>query len=105
MAYARRALTVLGDPTRQEIVERLASGPKSVSEIARGMPVSRPAVSQHLKVLKDAGLVSDRARGTRRVYSIDPAGLGELRGWLDRFWRAAMQDFADAVEADEKEKP
>jgi DNA-binding transcriptional ArsR family regulator len=102
MTYAPQALSALGDPTRQEIVERLLSGPQCVGDIARTMRVSRPAVSQHLKVLKQAGLVSERAIGTRRLYRIDPAGLGAVRAWLDRFWRAALQDFADEVEAQRK---
>ena len=77
------ALTALADPTRREIFERVARRPAAVGEIARHLPVSRPAVSQHLKVLKEAGLVMDRAHGTRRVYEIDPKGLGALRAWLD----------------------
>jgi DNA-binding transcriptional ArsR family regulator len=100
MANARRALTALSDPTRREIMERLGRGPKAVSEIARGMKVSRPAVSQHLKVLKQAGLVTDKAEGTRRIYQIDPAGLGAIRAWLDRFWRNALEDFRAEVEKD-----
>ena len=82
--------------------ERLAAGPASVGEIASGLPVSRPAVSQHLKVLKQAGLVTDRAEGTRRVYHIDPAGLGAIRAWLDQFWGVALARFQAAVEQDEE---
>ena len=81
------------------IFERLARRPLPVAAIAKGLAVSRPAVSQHLKVLKDAGLVSDHAYGTRRIYQIDPAGLGPLRAWLDRFWDDALQSFKAAAEA------
>jgi DNA-binding transcriptional ArsR family regulator len=97
-------LSALADPTRREIFERLSAGPKPVGAIASGMAVSRPAVSQHLKVLKSAGLVTDRAEGTRRVYRIDPAGLGAIRAWLDRFWTDAMADFAMEVESKREEK-
>jgi|SRR5687768_13745081 len=100
MANAKRALTALSDPTRREIMERLGRGPKPVGEIARGMKVSRPAVSQHLKVLKQAGLVTDKAEGARRIYQIDPAGLGAIRAWLDRFWRSALEEFRTEVEKD-----
>jgi DNA-binding transcriptional ArsR family regulator len=92
MTYAR-ALQCLSDPTRRRVFERLRSGPQPVGVLARGLPVSRPAVSQHLKALKDAGLVSDRAEGARRVYYIDPEGLGELRRWLDQFWDEALDSF------------
>ena len=98
MANADRALAVLGDSTRRMILERLAAGPKPVGEIARGMRVSRPAVSQHLKVLKAAGLVTDRADGARRIYCIDPAGLGAIRAWFDRFWTDRLENFRDEVE-------
>ncbi len=98
MAYAR-VLDALGDPTRREIFELLRNGPKAVGEIAKHVPVSRPAVSQHLRVLKDAGLVSDRQEGTRRVYSIDPVGLEEAREWLDRMWDRALAAFKDAAES------
>src|SRR3954453_21835355 len=87
------ALTALADPTRRQVFERLRSGPQPGGTIARGMPVSRPAVSQHLKVLKEAGLVSDRPEGTRRVYYIDPHGLGALRGWLHPFWDQGLGGF------------
>ena len=96
MAYDR-ALAALADPTRRRVFERLNSGPKSVGALARGLPVSRPAVSQHLKALKAAGLVADRAEGTRRVYYIDPHGIGALRRWLDQFWDVALQGYADEV--------
>lgn len=98
MANANAALNALADPTRRAIFERLSAGPLPVGAIARGLPVSRPAVSQHLKVLKSAGLVSDRAAGTRRVYRIDPAGLGAIRAWLDGFWTDALEGFRNAVE-------
>jgi DNA-binding transcriptional ArsR family regulator len=92
------AITALADPTRRRVFESLAAGPRAVGEIARDLPVSRPAVSQHLRVLKAAGLVTDRAEGTRRVYRIDPAGLGPLRAWLDRFWDAALEAYQHEVE-------
>ena len=88
----------LGDPTRKLIFDRLRDGPASVTVLADGLPVSRPAVSQHLKVLKDAGLVADHAEGTRRVYRIDPQGLGQLRGWLDQFWETALDAFKAEAE-------
>ena len=92
------ALTALADPTRRRVMESLRTGPQAVGEIARGMPVSRPAVSQHLKVLKEAGLVTDRADGTRRVYYLDPNGLAALRAWLDQFWDEALTAFRAEVE-------
>ena len=101
MAYGNyaKALQVLSDPTRREVFERLRAGPRSVGALARGLPVSRPAVSQHLKALKGAGLVTDRPEGTRRVYYIDPNGLGELRRWLDGFWTDALESFKNEVAA------
>jgi DNA-binding transcriptional ArsR family regulator len=98
MANRSAAFAALADPTRRAVFERLAEGPRAVGELASGLPVSRPAVSQHLKVLKEAGLVSDRPEGARRVYQIDPAGLGALRAWLDRFWTVALDAFAAEVE-------
>src|ERR1700755_1432637 len=98
------ALAALADPTRRRVFEQLKSGPKSVGTIARGMPVSRPAVSQHLKALKEAGLVGDRPEGTRRVYFIDPHGLGALRKWLDQFWDEALAAFQAEVEKDQSER-
>jgi DNA-binding transcriptional ArsR family regulator len=92
------ALAALADPTRRRVFERLRSGPQPVGVIAAGMPVSRPAVSQHLKVLKEAGLVGDRAEGTRRVYYIDPHRLGALRAWLDSFWDDALAAFQAEAE-------
>jgi len=97
MAYAK-ALQCLSDPTRRRVFERLRSGPQSVGVLAQGLPVSRPAVSQHLKALKEAGLVIDRSEGARRVYCIDPDGLGELRRWIDQFWDAALESFKSEVE-------
>jgi DNA-binding transcriptional ArsR family regulator len=98
MAIDSAAFSALADPTRRRVFERLAPGPLPVGEIARGLPVSRPAVSQHLKVLKDAGLVTDRPEGTRRVYAIDPHGLGAMRAWLDQFWDEALEAFKVEVE-------
>lgn len=92
------AFAALGDGTRRLIVERIALRPRTVGELAGELPVSRPAVSQHLKVLKDAGLVADRAEGTRRVYSIDPNGLGAIRQWLDRFWEASLDSYKAEAE-------
>jgi DNA-binding transcriptional ArsR family regulator len=102
MANADRAFSALYDPTRRAVLERLRSGPKPVGEIARGLPVSRPAVSQHLKVLKEAGLVDDRSEGTRRIYHIDRKGLGAIRAWLDQFWDSALTTFAAEVERSTK---
>ena len=96
--------TALGDPTRREIFERLAGGARAVGELAQEMPVSRPAVSQHLKVLKDAGLVMDRPAGSRRMYEVDPDGIGALRDYLDRFWRQGLAAFKAAVEQAEAER-
>ena len=99
MAYGTaNGFSALGDPTRRAIFERLAGGPRSVGELAAELPVSRPAVSQHLKVLKAAGLVSDRAEGTRRLYRVDPGGVGAMRDYLDRFWDQALAAFKTAVE-------
>ena len=102
MAYGT-ALQCLSDPTRRRVFERLRSGPLAVGAIAKGLPVTRPAVSQHLKALKDAGLVRDRAEGARRVYYIDPDGLGELRRWLDQFWDDALEAFRREAEAHAEE--
>jgi DNA-binding transcriptional ArsR family regulator len=103
MAYHGAALTALADPTRRAIFERLADRPSAVGELAQDMPVSRPAVSQHLKVLKEAGLVRDRADGSRRIYGIDPDGVGVLRAYLDRFWPRALTAFKEAVEQEREE--
>jgi DNA-binding transcriptional ArsR family regulator len=88
----------LGDPTRRAIFERVAEQPRAVGELAKELPVSRPAVSQHLKVLKEAGLVVDRHVGTRRIYELDPAGLDALRGQLDRFWTKALANYKAVAE-------
>jgi DNA-binding transcriptional ArsR family regulator len=98
-------LTALGDPTRRAIFERLADGPMPVGAIAAGLPVSRPAVSQHLKVLKRAGLVSDRPVANRRLYSLDPRGIAEVHAYFDRFWNRALRAFATAAEHADKEAP
>ena len=103
MANHSAVLTALADPTRRTIFERLADEPSSVGELARGLPVSRPAVSQHLKVLKAAGLVSDTAHGTRRVYAVDRAGLAAIRDYFDGFWRDALGAFRDAAAISTKE--
>jgi DNA-binding transcriptional ArsR family regulator len=97
------AWLALADRTRRAIVERLAHGPSAVGELARDLPVSRPAVSQHLKVLKCAGLVRDRAAGTRRLYQLDPTGLEALRAELDRFWAQALAGYAQAFDESEVE--
>jgi len=100
---AVEGLAALGDPTRRTIFERLAERPRPVGELARELPVSRPAVSQHLKVLKSAGLVVDHAAGTRRVYRVDPEGLAALRDYLDGFWNRALADYKEAAERPTKE--
>lgn len=108
MANAKRNLdgfAALADPTRREIFERIARRPAAVGELARGLPVSRPAVSQHLKVLKDAGLVSEIPVGTRRIYRLDPRGIGAMRDWLDAHWSAALGAFRDFVDRETGEPP
>jgi DNA-binding transcriptional ArsR family regulator len=100
---ANGALTALGDPTRLAVFERLAQRPQPVGELAATLPVSRPAVSQHLKVLKAAGLVRDEAQGTRRVYSVDPDGIAALRAYFDRFWDQALTNFKELAEHDHDE--
>ena len=99
MAY-EQAINALGDPTRRTILERLADRPRSVGEVARGLPVSRPAVSQHLRVLREAGLVTERRDGTRRVYRVDPEGLADLRAYFDSFWGRALADFKATAEGE-----
>lgn len=96
--YASEAWTALGDPSRRHIFELLAERPQSVTEIARRLPISRPAVSQHLRVLKQAHLVQDRPEGTRRIYQVDPEGLAVLREELDGFWSKAMENFKRIAE-------
>jgi DNA-binding transcriptional ArsR family regulator len=93
------ALTALGDPTRRAVFTALADGPRSVGDLAAGLPVTRPAVSQHLKVLKEAGLVTDEAAGTRRLYRIDREGVADVREWFDRLWTDALDNFKRAVES------
>jgi DNA-binding transcriptional ArsR family regulator len=101
--HYKDGFAALADPTRRAIFERLAAGPRPVGELARELPVSRPAVSQHLKVLKDAGLVVDRREGNRSLYQLNPDGLGALRGYLDQFWKQALTAFKTAVEHRPKE--
>jgi DNA-binding transcriptional ArsR family regulator len=96
-------ITALGDPTRRVIFERLGERPRAVGELAQELPVSRPAVSQHLKVLKDAGLVTDRRAGARRIYQLDPDGVGALRAYLDEFWSKALTAYKAAVEKGDEE--
>jgi DNA-binding transcriptional ArsR family regulator len=103
--YADRGWDALGDRTRRTIYRRLARRPCAVGELARDLPVSRPAVSQHLRVLKEAGLVVDRADGTRRIYQVHPDGLAELRSELDQFWSSALAGFKETVENTMKESP
>jgi DNA-binding transcriptional ArsR family regulator len=98
-------LTALGDPTRRAIFEHIAAQPRAVGELARELPVSRPAVSQHLRVLKDARLVADRPAGTRRIYEVDPAGLDALRDYLDQFWSSTLAAYKEAVERPDEEVP
>jgi DNA-binding transcriptional ArsR family regulator len=102
--YTEQILDALGDPTRRSVLERLRGGPRSVGEIAHGMDVTRPAVSQHLKVLKAARLVVDRAEGTRRLYAVEAEGLAALRGWLDGFWDEALAAFKEAAEREPRKQ-
>ncbi|MGH6734490.1 MAG: ArsR/SmtB family transcription factor [Methyloceanibacter sp.] len=99
MTYAQ-ALTALADPTRRQVFEQLKCGPRSVGRLADALPVSRPAVSQHLKVLREARLVRERRDGTRHIYEIDPAGLGALRRWLDELWTSGLAAFQAELESD-----
>jgi len=101
--YQADRWTALGDPTRRTIFARIAERPRPVGELARGLPVSRPAVSQHLKVLKEAGLVMDRPTGNRRVYRVDPDGLAALRAQLDQFWTKALANYKQIVEESTEE--
>jgi len=107
MTYADRVFEALGDPTRRTVFKRLRDGARSVTEIADGVDVSRPAVSQHLAVLKAAGLVTDRAEGTRRLYAVDQRGLAAVRDWLDGFWNKTLAAFKAAAEreATKERKP
>jgi len=99
---ARDSFAALGDPTRRAIFERVAARPSAVGDLARGLPVSRPAVSQHLRVLKQAGLVREVAEGTRRIYRLDPRGIAAMRDWLDAHWPCALDNFKDFAD---KETP
>ena len=101
---ARDGWEALGDPTRLAIVTRLAERPRAVGELADELPISRPAVSQHLKVLKDAGLVTDRAAGTRRVYRLNPVGLAALRDQLETFWNRALDGYQDVADQQTEER-
>ena len=101
MANQSERFAALADPTRREIFERLSKRPLAVGEIAEGMTVTRPAASQHLKVLKDAGLVLMRAEGTRNIYRVDPRGVAAMRDYLDRFWQRALASFKEEVEKKE----
>ena len=92
------SFAALGDPTRRAIFERVAARPSAVGDLAKGLPVSRPAVSQHLRVLKEAGLVSETPEGTRRIYRLDPRGIGAMREWLDSHWAIALDAFKDFVD-------
>ncbi|HEY7196201.1 MAG TPA: metalloregulator ArsR/SmtB family transcription factor [Gaiellaceae bacterium] len=100
MAYAHR-IEALGDPTRRSIFERLRAGERPVGDLAQELPVSRPAVSQHLRVLKDAGLVSERREGTRRYYRVEPDGVADLRAYFDAFWNDALAAYKSAAENEE----
>lgn len=104
MGTYQDSLDALGDPTRRAIFERLGQGPSAVGELAAVLPVSRPAVSQHLKVLVNAGLVAVEAAGTRRIYRLDPQGVDVLRAYFQRFWTSALADFAKAAEAPTEEE-
>ena len=103
MTYVTNGWAALADPTRRTIFERLIGHPSAVGELARELPVSRPAVSQHLKVLKDAGLVVDRRAGKQRIYQVDPGGLAALRAELDRFWTKTLAAYKEVVEQPTKE--
>jgi DNA-binding transcriptional ArsR family regulator len=103
-AYQAECFTALGDPTRRAIFERLADQPQAVGELARELPVSRPAVSQHLKVLKGAGLVVDRPVGTRRIYAVDPNGVEALRAYLDQFWSKTLAAYKAVLEQPDAEE-
>jgi DNA-binding transcriptional ArsR family regulator len=103
MTYATTGFTALGDPTRRAIFERLGDRASSVGELASELPVSRPAVSQHLKVLKEAGLVIDQPAGNRRIYRLNPDGVGALRAYLDQFWNQSLAAFKATVEQPQQE--
>jgi DNA-binding transcriptional ArsR family regulator len=103
--YQARALDALGDPTRRQVFELLGAGTRSVGQLAELLPVSRPAVSQHLKALRDAGLVTVRAEGTRRLYSLDAGGIAAVRGYFDDFWTQALLAFRHAAEGNSPDHP
>jgi len=103
MAY-KESLAALSDPTRRTVFERVIGGPRSVGEIAQGMPISRPAVSQHLKVLREAGLVHEQRQGTQRIYSADAKALGELRAYVDEMWQTALGKFAQSASGPKRRK-
>ncbi|MCR6486124.1 metalloregulator ArsR/SmtB family transcription factor [Amycolatopsis sp. OK19-0408] len=102
--YGSDRLAALADPSRRAIFEALRAGPRAVGELAADLPISRPAVSQHLKVLKEAGLVTDRAVGTKRLYRLEPDGIAALRAYLDGMWSAALESFAELAERTEEEQ-
>ena len=104
MMNGSAALSALADPTRQRILERLREGPRAVGEIAAGMTISRPAVSQHLKILKDSGLVSETRQGTRHYFAIAPDGIGALRSYLDDLWSDALAAFARHMEKEQNDE-
>ena len=105
LTYQGAGWNALGDPTRRAIFERLAGRPSAVGELATAFPVSRPAVSQHLKVLKDAGLVTDNASGTRRIYRLNPQGVAAMRDQLDTYWNRALAGYVQAVDQERQEHP
>jgi DNA-binding transcriptional ArsR family regulator len=104
MANYEQSLSALADPTRRAVFERLGRGPAAVHEIAKDLPVSRPAVSQHLRVLKDANLVVDRPNGNRRIYQLNPAGIESIRAYFDRFWSDALESFKSFAESKQPKK-
>ena len=104
MANLSTAIAAISDPTRRRVFEGLADGPRSVADIAGDLPVSRPAVSQHLRVLKDAGLVFDTKQGTRRLYQIDPEGIDNIRKYFDQFWNRALAAFKEAADRPEEDR-
>ena len=99
----RNGFSALADPTRRSIFERLRGGPRSVGELAEGLPVSRPAVSQHLRALREAGLVSERREGTRRLYRVEPAGVEALRSYFDAFWTDALEAYKTSLQREEEQ--
>lgn len=105
MPYPNAELLALANETRAAILERLEKGPLTVGEIAAGLPVSRPAVSQHLRVLEAAKLVKEEYRGTRHIYQIDPTGLLVMRAWLDRFWTRSLDAFAQEIDRQNQQTP